>query len=206
MNHLLLSIKSIGFSKNSAGEYVSLYATHLDCFCWVKRDSYLPQGSQGLKVSSQYNSSILTIKAVTVAKLGYNPIEVDPEDMTRFAHENPQHLAEYSVSDAVSTYYLYRKYVDPFIFSLCTIIPMNPDDVLRRGSGTLCETLLMVESYKAGVIMPNKHDNDGLNTWDGHLIDTETYVGGHVEALRAGVFRSDFPIEFDIKPDAIQKV
>lgn len=36
---------------------------------WVKRDSYLPQGSQGLK-------------AVTVAKLGYNPIELDPELMT----------------------------------------------------------------------------------------------------------------------------
>jgi hypothetical protein len=27
------------------------------------------------------------------------------------------------------------KYVHPFIFSLCTIIPMNPDDVLRKGSG-----------------------------------------------------------------------
>lgn len=36
---------------------------------WVKRDSYLPQGSQGLK-------------AVTTAKLGYNPIELDPELMT----------------------------------------------------------------------------------------------------------------------------
>lgn len=36
---------------------------------WVKRDSYLPQGSQGLK-------------AVTTAKLGYNPDELDPELMT----------------------------------------------------------------------------------------------------------------------------
>lgn len=45
-----------------------LLTTHFD-FRWVKRDSYLPQGSQGLK-------------AVTVAKLGYNPIELDPELMT----------------------------------------------------------------------------------------------------------------------------
>lgn len=37
----------------------------------MKRDSYLPQGSQGLK-------------AVTVAKLGYNPIELDPELMTPY--------------------------------------------------------------------------------------------------------------------------
>jgi len=37
---------------------------HVDCFRWVKRDSYSPQGSQGLK-------------AVTTAKLVYNPIESD---------------------------------------------------------------------------------------------------------------------------------
>lgn len=64
--------------------------------------------------------------------------------MVKFANEKPQLLASYSVSDAVATYYLYMKYVHPFIFSLCTIIPMNPDDVLRKGSGTLCEALLEV--------------------------------------------------------------
>lgn len=41
----------------------------------------------------------------------------------------PQTLATYSVSDAVATYYLYMKYVHPFIFALCTIIPMEPDEV-----------------------------------------------------------------------------
>lgn len=56
-----------------------------------------------------------------------------------------QAMASYSVSDAVSTYYLYMTYVHPFIMSLATIIPMAPDDVLRKGSGTLCEQLLMVE-------------------------------------------------------------
>ena len=61
-----------------------------------------------------------------------------------FARNNPQELASYSVSDAVCTYYLYIKYVHPFIFSLCNIIPLNPDEILRKGSGTLCETLLMV--------------------------------------------------------------
>lgn len=40
-----------------------------------------------------------------------------------------QTLANYSVSDAVATYYLYIKYVHPFIFALCTIIPLGPDDV-----------------------------------------------------------------------------
>nr|KAJ3422362.1 DNA polymerase epsilon catalytic subunit [Polyrhizophydium stewartii] len=183
----------IGFSKDSSGEFKSRSAIHMDCFAWVKRDSYLPQGSQGLK-------------AVTKYKLGYNPIEIDPEDMTRFAVDQPQTLAQYSVSDAVATYYLYMKYVHPFIFSLCNIIPMNPDDVLRRGSGTLCEHLLMVQSVKSNVIMPNKHADKEGRSFEGHLLESETYVGGHVEALEAGVFRSDIPAQFRLVPEAFSQL
>ncbi len=83
--------QEIGFRKNSENIYQSDYCAHMDCFAWVNRDSYLPQGSRGLK-------------AVTVAKLGYDPDELDPELMTPYANERPQVLAEYSVSDAVATY------------------------------------------------------------------------------------------------------
>ncbi|KAG6831555.1 hypothetical protein H0H92_009474 [Tricholoma furcatifolium] len=182
-----------GFAKDSEDEYKSRTCVHMDCFRWVKRDSYLPQGSQGLK-------------AVTKAKLGYNPTELDPELMTPYAIEQPQVLATYSVSDAVATYYLYMKYVNPFIFSLCNIIPLNPDEVLRKGSGTLCETLLMVEAYRAHIIMPNRHEEAHGNMYDGHLLASETYVGGHVEALEAGVFRSDILTEFKIVPAAVQQL
>ncbi len=58
-----------GFAIDSEDEFKSRTCVHMDCFRWVKRDSYLPQGSQGLK-------------AVTTAKLGYDPIELDPELMT----------------------------------------------------------------------------------------------------------------------------
>lgn len=183
----------IGFAKDSENEFKSRNCIHMDCFRWVKRDSYLPQGSQGLK-------------AVTTAKLGYNPIELDPELMTPYAVERPQDLAQYSVSDAVATYYLYMKYVHPFIFSLCNIIPLNPDEVLRKGSGTLCETLLMVEAYNAHIIMPNRHEDDFGNMFEGHLLASETYVGGHVEALEAGVFRSDIPTHFKLVPETVQKL
>ena len=61
----------IGFAKDSEDEYKSRTCVHMDCFRWVNRDSYLPQGSRGLK-------------AVTTAKLGYNPIELDPELMTSY--------------------------------------------------------------------------------------------------------------------------
>lgn len=221
----------------------------------MKRDSYLPVGSHNLKAAAK-------------AKLGYDPVELDPEDMCRMATEQPQvhvpllwrllgnlgcgggraagvsspltltfrpqTLATYSVSDAVATYYLYMKYVHPFIFALCTIIPMEPDEVsaspgpvpphsaaaaprrplqprgfgvwlkgrhlpqvLRKGSGTLCEALLMVQAFHANIVFPNKQEQEfNKLTDDGHVLDSETYVGGHVEALESGVFRSDIPCRF----------
>ncbi|KAI5310685.1 DNA polymerase epsilon catalytic subunit, partial [Ascosphaera atra] len=183
----------IGFRKNSEDIYQSDYCVHMDCFAWVNRDSYLPQGSRGLK-------------AVTVAKLGYDPDELDPEVMTPYASERPQTLAEYSVSDAVATYYLYMKYIHPFIFSLCTILPLNPDDVLRKGTGTLCEMLLMVQAYKHNIILPNKHVDPPESFWEGHLLHSETYVGGHVESIEAGVFRSDIPVQFNMDPTAFDEL
>ena len=82
--------KEIGFVKNKEGVYSSRPAAHMDAYCWVKRDSYLPVGSQGLKAAAK-------------AKLRYDPVEMDPEDMCRMATEEPQVLANYSVSDAVAT-------------------------------------------------------------------------------------------------------
>jgi DNA polymerase epsilon subunit 1 len=54
--------------------------------------------------------------------------------------------------------------------------------------------------------MPNRHEETHGNMYSGHLLASETYVGGHVEALEAGVFRSDIPTEFKIVPSAVQKV
>lgn len=183
----------IGIAKNAQGEYCGTYCVHMDCFCWVKRDSYLPAGSHGLK-------------AVCSIKLGYDPLELDPELMTPLARSDPHTLANYSVSDAVATYYLYIKYVHPFIFSLCNIIPLMPDEVLRKGTGTLCETLLMAQAHKAHVIMPNKHEDARERFYKGHLLDSETYIGGHVEALEAGVYRSDFTYKFRINPATMHQL
>ncbi|KAI2497495.1 protein of unknown function (DUF1744) [Fragilaria crotonensis] len=184
-------VKELGVEKQKDGEYRGRCSIHLDAFHWVQRDSYLPQGSQGLK-------------AVTKYKLGYDPVEVDPEDMVRYAQERPVHMATYSVSDAVATYYLYEKYVHMFIFSLCTIIPMGPEDVLRKGSGTLCEVLLMVQACEKSIICPNKQTDPLAKFHNGHLLESETYIGGKVECLETGVYRSDVEYEFDLKPAAFQ--
>ncbi|KAL1201896.1 DNA polymerase epsilon catalytic subunit A [Cardamine amara subsp. amara] len=193
-HHGIKMNEELGFRcDQNQGECRAKFVCHLDCFAWVKRDSYLPQGSHGLK-------------AVTKAKLGYDPLEVNPEDMVRFAMEKPQTMASYSVSDAVATYYLYMTYVNPFIFSLATIIPMVPDEVLRKGSGTLCEMLLMVQAYKANVVCPNKNQADPEKFYQSQLLESETYIGGHVECLESGVFRSDIPTSFKLDKSAYQQL
>ena len=177
----------------ASSQYRGRSTVHLDAFHWVQRDSYLPQGSQGLK-------------AVTREKLSYDPVEVDPEDMLPFAQERPVHMATYSVSDAVATWYLYEKYVHLFIFSLSTIIPMGPEDVLSKGSGTLCETLLMVQAFKGSIICPNKQTEKLEQFHKGHLLESETYIGGKVECLEAGVYRADIEYDFNLKPSAFDEL
>jgi DNA polymerase epsilon subunit 1 len=71
--------------QGTSAEYRSRFASHMDAFKWVKRDSYLPQGSQGLK-------------AVTKAKLFYDPLELDPEDMVPLASRDPRKLVNFTSS------------------------------------------------------------------------------------------------------------
>lgn len=175
-------------------EYLSSCCSHIDCLYWVKRDSYLPAGSRSLK-------------KVTSAKLGFDPIEIHPEKMVELAKTSPQEMANYSVSDALCTYYLYEKYINNFIFSLCTIIPMPSDKVLRKGSGTLCEMLLLTEAFNNNIISPNKHSENSEKFNDaGNVIDSETYVGGHVECLESGVFRADLNYTFEVDFEVIDRL
>lgn len=55
----------------------------------------------------------------------------------------------------------------------------------------------MVQAFHANIVFPNKQEQVfNKLTDDGHVMDSETYVGGHVEALESGVFRSDIPCRF----------
>ncbi|CAA0178621.1 unnamed protein product [Arabidopsis thaliana] len=189
-HHGIKMNEELGFRcDQNQGECRAKFACHLDCFAWVKRDSYLPQGSHGLK-------------AVTKAKLGYDPLEVNPEDMVRFAMEKPQTMASYSVSDAVATYYLYMTYVNPFIFSLATIIPMVPDEVLRKGSGTLCEMLLMVEQLidnlgrdlEYAITVEGKMRMDSISNYD----EVKDEIKEKLEKLRDDPIREEGPLIYHL--------
>jgi DNA polymerase epsilon subunit 1 len=54
--------------------------------------------------------------------------------------------------------------------------------------------------------MPNKHVDESGKLFEGHLLESETYVGGHVEALEAGVFRNDLREKFRLDPEGFQQV
>ena len=177
--------KRVLLSKKFMGQVIF---THLDCYHWVKRDAYLPQGSHGLK-------------KVTKAKLGYNPIEVDPEMMVPLARSDPQRLCEYSISDAVATYHLYKKHIHDFILALCSIVPLNPEMVLRHGSGVLCEDLLMAQAYKENIIFPSKKTSQIMKFYKNHPIDLETYIGGYVQCINEGVYRSDIKTSFKLSAE-----
>jgi len=58
--------EEVGLDKSPDGDfYCGKWLIHMDCFCLVQRDSYLPCGARGLK-------------AVTRYKLKYDPVELDP--------------------------------------------------------------------------------------------------------------------------------
>lgn len=64
----------------------------------------------------------------------------------------------------------------------------------------------MVEAYQKEIVLPNKHHAPREAFWQGHLLESETYVGGHVESIEAGVFRSDIPFTFTIDGSAIDEL
>ena len=59
-------------------------------------------------------------------------------------------------------------------------------------------------TVQANVVAPNKHTAVAEPMFRGHLLESETYIGGKVEALESGVFRSDLPTQFKLEPAAYQ--
>ena len=61
------------------------------------------------------------------------------------------------------------------------------------------------QAFEANIVFPNKHESVfNKMTEDGRVMESETYVGGHVEAIESGVFRADIPCRFRMVPSAFQ--
>ena len=64
----------------------------------------------------------------------------------------------------------------------------------------------MVQACMKDIICPNKQAEPLTKFHQGHLLESETYIGGKVECLETGVFRSDVEYKFDLKPSAFQQL
>lgn len=64
--------------------------------------------------------------------------------------------------------------------------------------------IFLLQAYKANVICPNKHQDEPEKFHNNRLLESETYIGGHVECLETGVFRSDLPTKFHLEPSAYE--
>lgn len=61
-----------------------------------------------------------------------------------------------------------------------------------------------LQAFEGNIICPNKHRTELEKIHKGHLLESETYIGGHVECLESGVFRSDLPTKFNLASVAFQ--
>ena len=79
-------------------------------------------------------------------------------------------------------------------------------DIFRPGIGPTVAASLGSSAVllQANVVAPNKHTAVAEPMFRGHLLESETYIGGKVEALESGVFRSDLPTQFKLEPAAYQ--
>ncbi|GKC32808.1 DNA polymerase epsilon catalytic subunit [Tanacetum coccineum] len=66
--------------------------------------------------------------------------------------------------------------------------------------------LLMVQAYTTNVICLNKHQVEPEKFHNGSLLESETYIGGHVECLEIGVYRSDLPTSFKLDPSTFKQL
>ena len=74
--------------------------------------------------------------------------------------------------------------------------------VAQHGGKQTADSVL--HQVQANIVCPNKHTAQAETMYKGHLLESETYIGGKVEALESGVFRSDLPMRFKCKPEAYQ--
>ncbi len=64
----------------------------------------------------------------------------------------------------------------------------------------------MAAAYKGNIIFPNKRKEDQERYYKGHLIESDTYIGGQVECLMSGVFRNDIVTDFKLDNNAFREL
>lgn len=86
-----------GFVADAQGEYKSRAAIHMDAFRWVKRDSYLPVGSQNLKATTKVRNSTLKCFLTNVVLKGRWVLKKSSQGLGKVANPlNPESWANWA--------------------------------------------------------------------------------------------------------------
>lgn len=64
----------------------------------------------------------------------------------------------------------------------------------------------MAEAFQRNIIFPNKKKEEFEKFYNGHLLDSETYIGGKVECINSGVYRADLPTKFKLDAEGYQSL
>lgn len=64
----------------------------------------------------------------------------------------------------------------------------------------------MAMAFGREIVFPNKQKEAWEKFYQGHLIDSETYIGGKVECLRSGIYRSDLAVDFRIDKECMMSM
>ena len=83
---------------------------------------------------------------------------------------------------------------------------MSPDEVLRKGSGTLCESLLMVEALPWEHRVPEQAGRRRREARRAPAGESRRTSAGTSSASQTGVFRADIPTKFRLNPKGYQKL
>lgn len=64
----------------------------------------------------------------------------------------------------------------------------------------------MASAFRGNIVFPNKKKENLEKFYQGHLLDSETYIGGKVEGLCSGIYRNDFKYKFKFNKKTFQKL
>lgn len=184
--------EKFGFQKYKT-TFTSNKYIHLDLIYWVIRDSYLPMGRRRLK-------------DVAKSKLQFEADDVDPEEMMELAKKDPHKMLHYNISDVVTTYMLNKKFVENFIFALGSIVPLTPDKLLRKGTGTICDTGMLAFAKKKCIKIENKPEEKKCLLFKDKVCKSETYMGGSVESNVVGIYNGQHKTNFKIELNSIKEI
>ncbi len=132
------------------------------------------------------------LESVSEAIFGEWKEKIKAEEINQIWNSNKdlERLANYNKEDSEVTFKLIKNYL-PIFVELSKLVKQNLYDTTRAASSTLVENLLVLESIKQGVLIPNDPEESIINQ---RML--QTYVGGFVKEPESGLHENIAVLDF----------